>query len=353
MRASKLAKIFDKYLGPLILFLFGLFRFKRSLPEQVHSIGLLKENAIGDAVLLTAVIKDIQKVYPQAQITVYLTESNSICRPLFEADCHVVTIPIKKPHQAIGIVRKAKHDIFIDYGAWPRINAMIAAFSKSKFIIGFNTPGQYRHYAFDLFAVHSNACHELQNYRILTVLIGVPRVQTPPLIIAEAKLPSEFEAKRYAIIHPWGGGDKGQLREWQTENWQTVINHLKSKNIEVFLSGAPSEASKNTQFQNANNIAGKYDFKTFMSILSQAQVVFSVNTGIMHLAAALAAPTIGLSGPTNTVRWGALGEKVINVHPNDKTCGFLNLGFEYTGQRQDCMQLISTQEVIQAANQFI
>lgn len=353
MRASKLAKFIDRYIGPCLLFLIGLLRFKRSLPTHIQSIGVLKENAIGDAVLLTEVLKEIQAVYPQAKVTVYLTESNGICAPLFSEKYSVKIIPLKKPLLAIKTIRQARHDVFIDYGAWPRINALITALSGAQFIIGFNTPGQFRHYAYDLFAAHSNGCHELQNYRILTVLIGVPRTHNPPCLELELKKPDNFTASHYVVIHPWGGGDNGQLREWSIENWQDIIDHLNGKNMRVFISGAPAEAEKNQQFKNCESIAGKFDFHSFMAILKNANVVLSVNTGIMHLSAALGAPTIGLSGPTNTQRWGALGEKAINLHPHELSCGFLNLGFEYEGQRKDCMNLITPDSVISEINKII
>jgi ADP-heptose:LPS heptosyltransferase len=353
MRASNKAKFIDKYIGPVLLFIIGLFKFRRSLPKEIQTIGILKENAIGDAVILTAVLEDIQNTYPNAQIYIYLTESNQICRSFLESSYKVEVLPLKKPLQAIKELRKKDHDLFIDYGAWPRINALISVLSQSKFVIGFNTPGQNRHYAYDLHAIHSNHCHELDNYRVLTVLAGVPRNKKAPCIKTSADLPNELIPKSYCVIHPWGGGDRGHLREWNSENWHQIIQIIKDKGLEVLISGSPAEKEKNETFKQATNIAGKYQFDVFMSVLKNAKFVLSVNTGIMHLAAALETKTIGLSGPTNIERWGALGTRAVNIYPKENSCGFLNLGFEFEGQREDCMALIDIDEVKKAVENSI
>ncbi len=66
----------------------------------------------------------------------------------------------------------------------------------------------------------------------------------------------------------------------------------------------------------------------------------------MHIAAALGVPTVGLSGPTNPKRWGPLGKNTISIHPQESGCGFLHFGFEYRGQRTDCMDMITAEYVI-------
>jgi Glycosyltransferase family 9 (heptosyltransferase)/D5 N terminal like len=70
-----------------------------------------------------------------------------------------------------------------------------------------------------------------------------------------------------------------------------------------------------------------------------------LNTGLMHLAAATGTSTIALNGPTSAQRWGPVGERVVSVNSDLAGCGFLNLGFEYNGQRTDCMHGISVERV--------
>ena len=55
------------------------------------------------------------------------------------------------------------------------------------------------------------------------------------------------------------------------------------------------------------NAAGDYRFPELVDLLAGASCTVSVNTGVMHLAAATGAPTIGLNGPTAEHRWGPIG----------------------------------------------
>ena len=74
----------------------------------------------------------------------------------------------------------------------------------------------------------------------------------------------------------------------------------------------------------------------------------SVNTGVMHLGAAVGTWTIALNGPTSSARWGPIGPRTVNIDSELPGCGFLNLGFEYDGQRIDCMEGITVERVDEA-----
>jgi len=49
----------------------------------------------------------------------------------------VIKLPIKHPFKAIKIIRSKQFDVFLDFGAWARLNTIFAFFSNSKYIIGF------------------------------------------------------------------------------------------------------------------------------------------------------------------------------------------------------------------------
>ena len=61
---------------------------------------------------------------------------------------------------------------------------------------------------------------------------------------------------------------------------------------------------------------------------------------------------MALNGPTSALRWGPVGPRTVCVDSDLPGCGFLNLGFEYEGQREDCMAGISVDRVADAALAF-
>jgi heptosyltransferase I len=75
-------------------------------------------------------------------------------------------------------------------------------------------------------------------------------------------------------------------------------------------------------------------------------MVVSVDTGIMHLAAALDMPVIGLHGPTSSKRWGPIGRNAVAIDSSDPRAGYLYLGFERSVDPPPCMEAISYEKVL-------
>ena len=93
---------------------------------------------------------------------------------------------------------------------------------------------------------------------------------------------------------------------------------------------------------------GAFRLDELLDVLAGADCVVSVNTGVMHMAAAVGAPTVGLNGPTSELRWGPLGRNAVSVNSELPGCGYLDLGWEYRGRREDCMQGIPVEAVLTA-----
>ena len=68
----------------------------------------------------------------------------------------------------------------------------------------------------------------------------------------------------------------------------------------------------------------------------------------MHLAALAGAPTVGLHGPTNPLRWGPWGRKVQSLLPHAGACAYLNLGFEYPEPPVSCLENLPVSDVLAA-----
>jgi ADP-heptose:LPS heptosyltransferase len=356
-RSGSLVKFIDRYLGSFLIYCLGFFKVKQTIPKEIRSIALLKPNALGDTTLVTAVASDLRESFPMARIIFFIGESNSSLAHNIEGVDEIISLPIKNPLKSLTLIRHYDFDLFFDFGSWPRINSLLTCLSKAKHTIGFKTQSQNRHYAYDTAVVHCGKSHELENYRNLIRHIGL-KAKNPPRLILKSPQPQSLSGSRYIIFHLWPSGHMSHLREWPRESWIELINRVDAKTI--LLTGAPAESKLNQEFLESFhsekmiiNIAGEYSLSKTLTIISNSQAIVSVNTGIMHIAAALGTPTIGLSGPTNDKRWGPLGNKVYSVTPKVEGCGFLNLGFEYSGQRIDCMQHISVDQVLEPLNHYL
>ena len=88
------------------------------------------------------------------------------------------------------------------------------------------------------------------------------------------------------------------------------------------------------------------------ALITGAKLVVSVDTGIMHLAAALHTPVVA-TGPACKARWGPVGDPVWVVESPLKGCCYLNLGFEIPRTPPKCMEAISLEAVLSICEQVI
>jgi len=342
-RGNRWLRRWDRILGIPLVFFLGLIRKKQTnIPSSLQRIALLKTAGIGDIVLLTAIIQDLKKAFPHTAITLYTGSSNEEMGHLIEG-ISIAALPIKHPLKSLKIIRKYPYDLWLDFGPWPRINAILSHFARARFKVGFKSKNQFRHYVYDQAVEHKETQHELENFRDILRSLHIPVLHFPFVNIEEKKVPQRI------ILHPFPGGFLPALREWPNENWYELLNYLSKQNFELFLTGAPQDQSRIDLLiqqcsckNHLNNAAGKRSLKETAFLLKTANLVISVDTGIMHLAAAIGTPVISLHGPTPPTRWGAIGQE---VHALTCCHDFLNC---HHRKQKTSIQHISVDRVINA-----
>jgi len=353
-RGSGRLRFLDRYAGIPLLRVAGALRRRRARPPAPRSIGIVKGYAIGDTVMLSAIVADLRRSFPEARVSFFAGRDNVGAARLIDGLDEVVAFDISRPWTAVRELRRRRLDVVLDFGAWPRIEAAVTALAGAGYTVGFRTAGQHRHYCFDAAVEHSDQVHELENYRGLLRALGVePRAQ--PAIPCPARGAGVPDSP-YVVLHLWPGGYQSWIKEWPAERWVALARTLAGRSYGIVLTGGPGDRERAQAFADACasqgtpavSTAGELGLADVVSLLCASECVVSVNTGIMHLAAAAGAPTVGLNGPTSGRRWGPLGDRSVGLDSEYEGCGYLNLGSEYEGRRTDCMEGISVERVLAA-----
>lgn len=350
-RGNRGLRFLDRFLGIPLLRLLGFVHRKRPGPVQVRRIALLKTAAIGDTVLISAIVGDLRRAWPQVWITFFCGASNHGAAKLLDGVDEVLCLPVARPLLAVRTMRgRGGFDVLIDFGQWPRLDALLAGLGGSRFSIGFQTAGQYRHYLYDAAVLHRSDRHEIENFRALLGPLAIPTGSSPRIACSSPA----GESKR-VVLHLFAGGLRAGQKEWPAENWLELIDHLLADGFSPVLTGSPENrrqaldlAARTRYPERVRVTAGELDLPGLIELLAGAALLITVNTGVMHLAAALDRPLIALNGPTSVLRWGPLSARAIVLRSPRPCSPCLNLGFEYACPGNACMQELTVESVLAA-----
>lgn len=357
-RGNVRLRFLDRYVGIPVVMALGLIRHKshKNIHKQINTLAFLHTAAIGDTILLSASVKDVKDAYPNANLTLFAGSSNYEMAQLVTGIDRIIKLPVNNPVESIKLIRESGiFDVWIDFGPWPRLNAILSYFAKAHLKIGFKTKGQYRHYAYDVSVAHSDKIHELYNYRKILNSLNIQCNNLPSIFVE-----SSAASTNKIVIHMFPGGYKSYLKEWPEHKWVEIIDILNHGGYYIFLTGAKADHQKAVNIRNkvhnkeqVNVVAGKLDLKQTAQLLQSSKLVISVNTGIMHLAAALGCNLVALHGPTSVKRWGPLSANAISIKSSLPCSPCLNLGFEYVCNKNTCMIDISAEAVINKVRKML
>ena len=359
-RGNPRLKFLDRYVGIPVVAVLGIARRargRRNAPPDWRSIGLLLTAGIGDTVVATGVLRDLRDSFPDARIILFVTANNASFARMVPSPDAVVELPVRQVWRAVSAVRAEAVDVLVDLSAWRRFDAVLAALSGAKVAIGLRTPGQHRHFAYD-FVVDHRRDHEIENDRRLLREVGLESGGEPEVRLPEgARTPLD---QPYVVFHLWPGGANFEERSWPIDSWRRLAKEVGGRGYDIVLTGGPGDVRVADELVSAwgelgigvhNAAGGKW--ADSLTWLGYAAAVISVNTGVMHVAAALGTPTIALNGPTSTTRWGPRGRFTRSVASPTVPDGYLNLGFEQDERYRDCMSAITVEMVIETWDELL
>jgi ADP-heptose:LPS heptosyltransferase len=344
----------------------GVPLFEPGKLETMRSILLMLTTGLGDAVLSSPVFPAIRAAMPHATIRLFCRAS---WVPLFRSDPNLDSvIPYRGKYRrffsTVATLRSFMPDLAVVlHGNDPDI-VPLAYLAGSRYVIRIPTRGT--RYEF-LLANRDRAqdastvpgLHYVENrLRILDTLgipavSHVPRIHLNPSAVAavQAKLAVLLNGAPYWVLH---ANAADPYKGWPPERLRGLLNMARQQCARqaVLLTGASGEAGSlralAAGIEGVHVVAGEFDVAGTAAVLGGADCVVAPDTGILHLAAALDRPVIGLYAPTFSSLVGPRSRLAIPiVIQKPQTCDpCVEKQCPFTPR--NCMDQITSEEVLTA-----
>jgi predicted lipopolysaccharide heptosyltransferase III len=338
------------------------------------NILLIQIKRIGDLILTTPAIAALRQKFPKAKITLVISQE---AEPLLPALAGVDrTVVVRRNLSDIAgsfSILRQKFDYCIDFTRNDR-SAFLSFLSRApKRVVSYRVKRRaaWRGRVYNEFVQHRMRDMHTIDYNLSLIEPAGVSGTSPPVHLALPATAGEraHELLRHArierpfiIFHP---GSARAEKFWQPDRWADVISHAAIRHkVNVILTGGTSrteqahlaeiEAKLPRPVENSGagsvvDLSGKMDLLTLAALIGQAQLLVTVDSAPMHLAAATATPQVVLFGPTNPYHWRPRQSPAI-ILQGESPAPVREFASK---QPRLPMKLISTRAVIDAMNSLL
>jgi predicted lipopolysaccharide heptosyltransferase III len=281
---------------------------------------LLQLKRIGDLILTTPAIAALRQNFPDAHLTLAVSAE---CAELLPAISDVDRMLIARRNlRDLGLfsaVAGKKFDYCIDFTRNDRSAFLTLLSGARKRVASYrvrdHSKTRARLYT-DLVGVRVRDMHTIDYNLALLEPLGVraassaPHLDLPRTAYEKADtLRRDWKiARPYVIFHP---GSARREKLWEPKRLAEVIDHFGQNNdFDLVLTSGPSSdeqahvtAITKRARQRIIDLSGNTDLLTLAALIAQAQLLVTVDSAPVHLAAATHTPQVILFGPTNPFHW--------------------------------------------------
>jgi heptosyltransferase-2 len=336
---------------------------------SAQKILVMRYRFIGDTVLTVPFLRNLRQAYPGARIDLMLEPfSGQVLEGCPYVD-RIIPFEFKTIHKYSDSSRRSRLAGYLHYWSLLRREGYDAAFALKRSLssalligtagiprrIGFATEG--RRFLLTDPVPYRQDQHEVLNFldclRILDVPVRSDALELWPSPEHDAKVRTIFSNAGWKdgdlkiIIH---AAASLPAKQWPLERFGAVMKILKDRyNARFIYTGASGDAVLYREMEqsgpfNGLNLCGITGLRENLSVYRAANLFFGVDSGPMHMAAAVGVPVVALFGPTDERKWGPWGEghtvitKRLACHPcKPHKC-----------HDHECMKRISAEEALAA-----
>jgi ADP-heptose:LPS heptosyltransferase len=201
-------------------------------------------------------------------------------------------------------------------------------------------------HAVDRYLAFAAAVGATEPVREFRIAVGAEEAAAAERHLAEVPAPR-------VILHPV---TRWRTKLWEVARWRQLAERLTGVGRGVILIGGPGDRAVADAIGKGLrpppvNLAGALSVKQLAALVARVDLQICVDSGPMHIAAAMGTPVVALFGPTDPRRTGPVGPGVVlrrelSCSPClDRTCRIADT--------HRCMRDVTVDEVWEAAGRLL
>ena len=262
------------------------------IAQSPNSVLVLKPSSLGDIVHTLPAVALLKKAWPHSRLC-WLVNSEWV--PLLDGNPHideVVEFPRKKFRGAGGLLRiapwaralreRVRADLVLDFQGLLR-SALIARLCRADGgrIVGLSDAREGARHFYDETVDVSGQTHAVDRYLVLVAALGIdssPPIEWP---LPQGTVPAGFDtAEPFILLHPFSRGARKSLTPDEIADFCHALAPHR-----IVLAGRSDTPV--TEAANVTNLLHRTTLPELIWLLRRAAFTVSVDSGPMHIAAAL------------------------------------------------------------------
>ncbi len=267
---------------------------------------------VGDAILLVPLINELKK---QGFKVTGLFNSHFNCETIFENTTLFDFIEVRKSKLSLllfSILHFRKYDaVFLNHFSFSKSNiSLVALFGKDVYTNYKGLTNLQSSKSIHIIDPITDTHDALQNVLLLNQKANLSdldfNLNYKPQNKNSFNLP-----KNYIVLQVSSANNNAPYKNWEIEKWLELFKHLQTTNPKttLVLLGDDTELYLNEKINTSNHpnvfsLIGKTTLSQVMEIMYHAQFYIGLDSGLMHMAAALHKPTFTIWGASNPKLYG-------------------------------------------------
>lgn len=275
----------------------------------------LRHDRIGDMVVSLAVIRAIARSHPNISLDVLASPINAAVVSHDPDVQDVVIFDRRRPGEYARLLRhfrRVQYDVVVDAMVFGQslttLLLMLATGAPQR--VGVFKPGKPNVYTLWSTPPSDSDDHMKNHLSRLVVPFGIDPASARRSTIVL------LDAERVAARARWGAGRRllvnisagERLRRWPDDRYREVVHHLRMKvpDARVLVMHSPSDRGRAETIARDSGAerADTPGLRDALALVAEAELVFTPDTSIVHVASAFDVPTVALFTFDEVDRWG-------------------------------------------------